>query len=64
MPDTEQCGLAEILFEPAQARVEISDALKLEEERRAVLVKNMYRLRALRLSRGPACRSSDNGGDQ
>src|SRR5438067_222059 len=34
------------------ACVEISDALKLEEESRAVLVKNMYRLRALRLSRG------------
>jgi hypothetical protein len=30
---------------------EIKDAIKLEEERRAALVKNLYRLRALRLSR-------------
>ena len=52
MPDTEQSGLAEILFEPTQPRVEICDALKLEEQRRAVLIANMYRLRALRLSRG------------
>ncbi len=58
MPDTEQPGLAEILFEPTQTPVEISDALKLEEERRAVLVKNMYRLRALRLhGAAAACRS-------
>jgi hypothetical protein len=34
-----------------QKREEIRDAIKLEEERRAVLVKNLYRLRALRLSR-------------
>ena len=30
---------------------EISDALKLEEERHAAVIKNMHRLRALRLSR-------------
>jgi hypothetical protein len=35
----------------AIAREEIRDAIKLEEERRAALVKNLYRLRALRLSR-------------
>ena len=34
-----------------QTRREIRDAIKLEEERRAALVKNLYRLRALRLSR-------------
>jgi hypothetical protein len=48
--DTEQRELAETLF-PSQAREEIKDAIRLEEERRAALVKNLYRLRALRLSR-------------
>jgi hypothetical protein len=66
MPDTEQRGPAEILFEPTRAPVEISDALSLEEERRAVLVKNMYRLRALRLHRGQPQHAdpSHNGGDR
>jgi hypothetical protein len=45
----EQCQTAETLFE--QTRRETRDAIKLEEERRAALVKNLYRLRALRLSR-------------
>jgi hypothetical protein len=51
MSETEQREIAKNLFEPSQAYEEIRDALKLEEERRAVLVKNLYRLRALRLSR-------------
>ena len=50
MSDTEQREIAETLF-PSQTREEIRDAIKLEEERRAVLIKNLYRLRALRLSR-------------
>jgi hypothetical protein len=52
MSDTEQREMAETLF-PRQTREEIKGAIKLEleEERRAVLVKNLYRLRALRLSR-------------
>ena len=45
----EQPQSAEALFE--QSRREIRDAIKLEVERRAALVKNLYRLRALRLSR-------------
>jgi hypothetical protein len=49
--DTAQGETAHNLFEPSQAREQIRDALKLEEERRAVLVKNLYRLKALRLSR-------------
>jgi hypothetical protein len=49
MSEPEQRGAAEILFE--QKRAEIRDAVKLEEERRAASVKNLYRLRALRLSR-------------
>ena len=52
MSDTEQREIANTFIEPSQAREEIRDALKLEEERRAALVKNLYRLRALRLSRG------------
>ena len=50
MSDTEQREMAETLF-PRQTREEIKGAIKLEEERRAVLVKNLYRLKALRLSR-------------
>ena len=49
MSEAEQREIAETLF--ARTREEIRDAIKLEEERRAVLVKNLYRLRALRLSR-------------
>jgi hypothetical protein len=51
MSDTEQREIAETLFERSETHEEIRDALKLEEERRAALVKNLYRLRALRLSR-------------
>lgn len=49
MSDTEQREIAETLF-PSQTPEEIRDAIKLEK-RRAALVKNLYRLRALRLSR-------------
>ncbi len=49
MSEVEQREVAETLFEPT--REEIRDAIRLEEERRAALVKNLYRLRALRLSR-------------
>jgi len=50
MSDTAQREIAETLF-LSQTCEEIKDAIKLEEERRAALVKNQYRLRALRLSR-------------
>lgn len=49
MSEPEQRQIAETLFE--QPRDEVRDAIRLEEERRAALVKNLYRLRALRLSR-------------
>jgi hypothetical protein len=45
----EQTEIAETLFDKPE---EVKDAIKLEDERRATLVKNLYRLRALRLSRG------------
>jgi hypothetical protein len=50
MSNTKQREIAETLF-PSQTREEIRDAIRLEEERRAVLIKNLYCLRALRLSR-------------
>jgi hypothetical protein len=61
MSDTEQRETVENLFEPSQACEEIRDALKLEEERRAVLVKNLYRLKALRLSRGRGSMRTQEG---
>jgi hypothetical protein len=54
MTDAEQRDTAEALFEPKQSRQEIKDAIKLEEARRAAMVKNLYRLRRLRLSRNQA----------
>jgi hypothetical protein len=54
MSNTERRDIAEALFEPNQRREEIKDAIKLEEARRAAMVKNLYRLRNLRLSRDQA----------
>ena len=39
MSDAEQRDIAEALFEPKQSREEIKDAIKLEEARRAAMVK-------------------------
>jgi len=60
MSDMERREIAETLFQPNQTREEIRDAIKLEEERRAALVKNLYRLRALRLSRAVRLSWADN----
>jgi hypothetical protein len=49
MSDAEQHESAERLFQRDYNREEIKEAIKLEEERRAAIVKNLYRLRALRL---------------
>ena len=54
MSEAGQREIAETLFERAHSREEIKDAIRLEEERRATLVKNLYRLRALRMSRTTA----------
>ena len=52
MTNTDQRAFAETIFERNQRReAEISDALKQENARREAAVKNMYRLRALRLER-------------
>ena len=50
----QQREIAEALFAPKQSRDEIRNAIKLEEARRAAMVKNLYRLRSLRLSRNQA----------
>ena len=52
--DSERRVMAEGLFEKKENRDEIKDAIKLEEARRAAAVKNLYRLRSLRLSRDQA----------
>jgi hypothetical protein len=52
MPDTKQREIAESLFDRNQRReAEINDALKQEAARHRAAVKNMHRLRALRLER-------------
>ena len=58
MSDAEQRDTAEAFFAPKQSREEIKDAIKLEEARRAAMVKNLYRLRGLRLSRNQASTDS------
>ena len=50
MSDPEQRNIAEAVFDLKPSREEIKDAIKLEEARRAAMVKNLYRLRSLRLS--------------
>jgi hypothetical protein len=52
MIDENQRAIAETVFDREQRReTELSAALRLEEERHAAIVKNMQRLRALRLAR-------------
>jgi hypothetical protein len=52
MPDAKQRAVAETVFDRNKRReAEINDALKQENARREAAVKNMYRLRALRLAR-------------
>ena len=52
MTNTDQRALAETVFDRNQRRdAEINEALKQENARREVAVKNMYRLKALRLER-------------
>jgi len=54
-----QREIAETVFERNQRReAEINDALRQEHERREAAVKNMYRLRSLRLARDARLNSS------
>jgi hypothetical protein len=50
MTNTDQREIAETAFRRDPKRDEINEALKQEYARREAAVKNMYRLRALRLS--------------
>jgi hypothetical protein len=59
MTETDQRAFAETIFERSQRRdAEINEALKQENSRREAAVKNMYRLRALRLERDQKDRSN------
>jgi len=52
MADTDQRAFAETVFEHNQRRdSEFNETLRQENARREAAVKNMYRLRALRLER-------------
>jgi hypothetical protein len=51
MTNTDQREIAETAFRRNPKRDEINEALKQEYARRETAVKNMYRLRALRLAR-------------
>jgi hypothetical protein len=52
MPDIKARTVAEAVFKRNQGReAEVIDALRQEHKRREAAVKNMYRLRALRLAR-------------
>jgi hypothetical protein len=52
MSDTNRREVAESLFERTQRReAELNEALRQEHARREAAVKNMYRLRELRLAR-------------
>ncbi len=53
MTDKDPRAIAETVFQREQRRErEISEALRLEQERHVAVVKNMQRLRALRLFAG------------
>jgi hypothetical protein len=52
MTNTDQREIAEAAFRRNPKRDEINEALKQEHARREAAVKNLYRLRALRLARG------------
>ena len=58
MPDTSQREVTESVFERNQRReAEINNALKQEAARREVVIRNMHRLRALRLARDEKLKS-------
>jgi hypothetical protein len=58
MANTDQREIAETVFRRNPERNEINEALKQEHARREAAVKNLYRLRALRLARD----AKSNGG--
>jgi hypothetical protein len=62
MTDSDQSAFAETVFGRTQRRdAEINEALKQENARRETAVKNMYRLRALRLERDQKTKGKGKG---
>jgi hypothetical protein len=59
MASIDQREIAETAFRRNPKRDEINNALKQEHERREAAVKNLYRLKALRLARDGKKRSSN-----
>ena len=59
MSNTNQRAVAETVFDRTQ-ETEINDALKQECARREAAVKNMYRLRALRLERDAKSKNEES----
>jgi hypothetical protein len=60
MPDTKR-QIAETIFQYNQRReAELNDALKQEYARRDAAVKNMYRLRALRIGRDEKAKTAQS----
>jgi hypothetical protein len=60
MADDRQRGVAESVFQRNERReAEINAALRQENARREAAVKNMYRLRALRLERDQKAKTNE-----
>jgi len=65
MSNTNQRAVAETVFDRTQRReTEIDDALKQEYARREAAVKNMYRLRALRLERDAKSKNEESADNE
>ena len=60
MSNTNQRAVAETVFDTQRRETEIDDALKQECARREAAVKNMYRLRALRLERDAKSKNEES----
>ena len=60
MSNTNQRAVAETVFDTQRRETEINDALKQEYARREAAVKNMYRLRALRLERDAKSKNEES----
>jgi hypothetical protein len=59
---TKQREVAETIFDRNKRReAEINDALKQDQARREAKIKNMQRLRALRLARDAEAKNGENG---
>ena len=60
MTNTDQREIAETAFRRNPKRDEINEALKQENARREAAVKNLYRLRALRIARDEKAKTRES----